>query len=216
LRTVSVLILVVVAIAIAVMLAGCPPKQTGTETTTVAPPSESPKAPVEAASAPTEFAWTDKPAIDQVPDAPLKGMINGKAFTANTIRIEQGDEGKATLEISDATLEDPTGIITDDTGLDLDFTLPEGQAGELLRAIADEKDFDKEHAYYHYPQGGDKGPMSVNAFWGCALQIESWDMTADPGNEKILGKVKGKVAVVFEDDAKSWVAGSFEAPYYKW
>jgi len=175
-----------------------------------------PKTPAEPAAAPGEFTWSDAPTVAQVPDAPIEGMINGKEFTANTVRIEKGDNGKATLEISDAKLEDPTGIITEDTGVDLDFTLPEGKPGEMVRKIADEKNFDQEHAYYHYPQGGDKGPMSVNDPWGCALKIDSWDMTADPKNEKILGTVKGKVAIVFEDDPKSWVAGTLDAPYYKW
>jgi len=213
------IVVAVLAVAAALLLTGCPPKQTPTETpvTTTPAPAEAPKTPAEPpAAAPTEFAWSDAPTADQIPDAPITGMINGKEFTANTVRIEKGDEGKATLEISDAKLDDPTGVITEDTGVDLDFSLTEGQAGEMVMKIADEKDFDKQHAYYHYPQGGDKGPMSVNASWGCALQIDTWDMTADPQNEKIVGKIKGKVAIVFEDDSKSWVAGAFEAPYYKW
>jgi len=205
-------------IAATVLLVGCPPKQTPTETTatTPPPPPETTKAAPEPAAAPGEFAWTETPAVDQIPDAALKGMINGKGFAANTIRVEKGDGGKCTLEISDASLDDPTGVITSDTGLDLDFTLTEGQAGEMVKTIADEKDFDKEHAYYHYPQGGDKGPMSMNPSWGCALKIDEWSMEKDPQNEKIVGKLKGKVAIVFDDEPKSWVAGTFEAPYYTW
>jgi hypothetical protein len=220
LRTVSLQLRVVAGLAtvLAVLIAGCPPRATPTDTTPPAsPPAEPATAPTEAPAAPTsEFAWTDTPTLDGVPDAPVRGMINGKAFTANTIRIEKGDDGQSTLEVSDATLEDPTGIATDDTGVDLDFTLPEGQAGDMVKTVADEKVFEKEHAYYHYPQGGDKGPMSVNVGWGCALKIDAWDMTPDPANERILGKVTGKVAIVFDDDPKSWVAGTFEAPYYKW
>jgi len=222
LHTNRLLLLLVAGLAVTAttLLAGCPPKETAPDTTGTAPPppaDTAKEAPEEAATtAPAEFTWTETPAADQIPDTPLKGMVNGKEFTASTIRVEKGDEGKATLEISDAKLEDPTGVITDDTGVDLDFTLTEGQAADLVKTIAEEKDFDKEHAYYHYPQGGDKGPMSVNPSWGCALKIDSWDMTADPTNEKIVGKITGKVAIVFDDDTKSWVAGTFEAPYYKW
>jgi len=217
LRTRSLLFVVAgLAVAATLLLVGCPAKQTETPATPVPTPSAAPKTAAETGPAPTEFTWADAPTVAQVPSTPVKGIINGKEFTANTVRVEKGDEGKATLEISDAKLDDPTGVITDDTGVDLDFTLTEGQPGEMVMKIADEKNFDKEHAYYHYPQGGDKGPMSVNPDWGCALQIESWDMTPDAQNEKILGKITGKVAIVFGDDSKSWVAGTFEAPYYKW
>jgi len=220
-RTAPLPLLIVAALALAgtILLAGCPPKQTSTDATatpTPPPPTETPKDTPEATPAPAEFTWSETPTADGIPAAPIKGMVNGKEFTANTVRIKKDDAGKAALEISDATLDDPLGVITEDTGVDLSFTLAEGQAGELVKAVADEKDFDKEHAYYHYPQGGDKGPMSVNPEWGCALQIETWDMTADPNNEKIVGKIKGKVAIVFKDDSKSWVAGTFEAPYYTW
>ncbi len=105
---------------------------------------------------------------------------------------------------------------TGDTGLDLRFTLEPGKPGELVLAKDDEKDFDREHAYYHYPQGGDKGPMSVNSSWGCALQITDWTLEVNEEDEDILGNAKGKVAVIFGDDEKSWVAGTFDCVYYEW
>lgn len=58
--------------------------------------------------------------------------------------------------------------------------------------------------------------MSVNTSWGAALQITEWTLDGDPDDEKILGTIKGKVALVCNDEAKSFVAGTFEAPYYTW
>ncbi len=166
-------------------------------------------------AAPTEFEWTEAPTLDMIPGGAVAGVINGKPFTAATVRLKQDDENTV-LEITDASVDEPTGLVMSDTGVDLRFTLEPGQPGEFVVAKGDKKDFDREHTYYHYPRGGDKGPMSVNTDWGCAGQITEWTLQADEEDEDILGNAKGKVVVIFNDDEKSWVAGNFDCVYYTW
>ena len=61
--------------------------------------------------------------------------------------------------------------------------------------------------------------MSVNYSWGAALQITDWTVE-EPAEDAetfhaVLGNVKGKVALVMDDDEKSWVTGEFDAVYYE-
>jgi len=206
-------LVVLVALAATLLVLGGCPSQPKTEGPAVVPP----KPPGPAAGQPAaggKFVWSDKPALADIPAGEITGMLNGKPFTAKSVWVEKKDK-ETTLMLSDAVTKQPGEVIVGDTGVDLSFTLPEGKPGELVLAIADKKDFDQQHAYYHYPQGGDKGPMSVNADWGVALQITDWTLKPDAANPDVLGKIKGKVAICFDDDTKSWVAGSFDTAYIK-
>ena len=207
-RWIALVVLVVLA-ATLLVLGGCP-AQPQTEGPLVVPPQ--PPGPAAAAG---KFVWTEKPAVADLPAGEVTGMLNGKPFTAKSVWVEKKDQ-EITLILSAAVTKKPGEVITNDTGVDLRFTLPEGKPGELVLAIADKKEFEQQHAYYHYPQGGDKGPMSVNAEWGVALQITDWTVLPDPPDPEVLGRIKGKVAICFSDDTKSWVAGSFDTAYIKW
>jgi len=219
-RTATVVLLLgVLAVICTVAMTGCPRQEDRTgQITPSTGPEETPTATGETGQAEVgeagAFQWTETPQLADIPEGQVTGMINGQAFTANTVRLKQSDE-ETVLEISDATLESPTDMIIDDTGLDLRFTATAGQPFTLVLAMGDEKDFDKEHAYYHYPLPDEGGPMSVNTSWASALEISEWTLQADPNNADIMGNAKGKVAVCFNDDAKSWVAGTFDCVYYK-
>jgi len=165
--------------------------------------------------APDKFAWTDTPGLDMIPEGNIVGSLRGKSFRARTVRLRQ-DNQQTVLEISDAAVDTPTGVLTDDTGVELRFTLPPGRSGELVIGMRDPRDLDQQQAYYYYPQGGNKGPRSVNPAWACALQISQWTLQPNPEDPDLLGRAKGKVAITFDDEAKSWVAGSFDCVYYKW
>ncbi|MEI6503515.1 MAG: hypothetical protein WCP21_21085 [Armatimonadota bacterium] len=209
--------LIVGVLAAALSLSGCPP---AAKTTVMPTP---PPAPAKASSTPAtqgspaaaaEFKWTNVPTVAAIPAGAVKGLINGKPFEAKTVRLKQSDKSPS-LEISDMAVDEPSGMTTGDTAAELDFPLPVGKPGEYVKDVKTEKTFDKEHAYFYYPQGGDKGPMSVNPSWGAALKIDSWTSEKDPKDPDVLGKVKGKVLIVFDDEKKSWVAGDFEGVYYK-
>lgn len=180
----------------------------------VPPPGEAPGG-AAGEPAPTEFAWTDAPSLPSIPDGVITGVVNGEPFEAKTVRVKQGENG-GELEISNVAVDEPTDVIVEDTGISLRFPIAEGTTDELVKTFDDNVDFDMTHSFYWYPQGGDKGPMPVNPTWACALQVSDWVLAKDADDEDILGNVKGKLAITFDDDEKSWVAGSFDCVYYKW
>jgi len=177
----------------------------------------------EATEAPTpvagDFEYTDTPSVDSIPAGAISGMMHRQPFTAQTIRIEKKSEETFQMQISNGELNNPdkvTSTITDDDGWRFRFTVPEGSTTAVEWAIDDEKTFDEEHAYYYYQQEGDKPKMSVNGPWGAALEITEWTTQEPAEGSRVIGTVKGRVALVMRDADKSWAAGEFEAPVFEW
>ncbi len=206
------ILLVVLALSLAV-IPGCPHKPVDTPPVVMPPPPPPP----EPTAVSSTFKWTEEPALADIPSGPLLGMVNGKPFEAKTVRLEKKDDSYV-LQIYDKAPDKPSGRVSDKTAIELTVTtqLTEGKPGEIILAIPDEKDFDSIRSYYYYPQGDDKGPMSMNQPWGCALKVDEWTIEKDPADDSVLGRVKGQVALVFDDEAKSWVAGDFDGVYYDW
>lgn len=167
-----------------------------------------------------KFDWTASPTFEDIPAGPISGMLNGRPFIAQTVRMERDDENTYLLTISNKRPEDPDdplGVISGDDGWELTFTAPEGEPVRLLWAVADPKrGIQTEHVYYWYAQGQGQGPMSVNYPWGAALEITEWKVHEPEEGTRMLGSVRGRVLLVMDDEAKSWVGGEFEAPYYEW
>ncbi len=222
----AVALLVVVVLAVG-LLSGCPSKsdETAAGPADPAPPTD-PEAGAAADAPPatetqSDFTWTDAPQLESVPAGAIKGMVNGAPFEAKTVRFEKGDDGP-TLEISNATEEKPGDMLSDDIAVELSFKAKEGEPTTVLKAVGD--DIEGAHAYYHYPME-DGTPMSMNPLWACALEITEWTLEKDAANERVIGHVKGKVAITFDDEslndnikdgAKSFVAGEFDTYYYEW
>ena len=219
--------LLMVAVLAVGLLSGCPSKS---DETVLAPVDPAPPIGEEAGAAtdapaatgaPSDFTWTDAPQLEMIPAGPVKGMVNGAPFEAKTVRVEKDTDGY-TLEISNATEEKPGDIISDDIAVELSFKGNEGEPTTVLKAVGD--DIEGAHAYYHYPME-DGTPMSMNPLWACALQITEWKLEKDADNERVIGHVKGKVVITFDDaslndnvndETKSWVAGEFDTYYYEW
>jgi hypothetical protein len=216
-RRMTLLVLVAVLAVSALYMAGCPSKPKAPEApamTPTPPPAPPPAAKADAKAPAGSFTWTDSPTLEAIPSGPITGMIHGKPFTAKTVRVEQ-DKDAAVLVISDTAVDKPTGSLMSDVGADLTFDLKSGAPGQKILTVAAKKEQGKQHAYFHYTLGGGRGPMSVNPSWGCALDISEWKVAPDPKEPDVLGTVKGKVAIVFDDEDKSWVAGTFDGVYCK-
>jgi len=207
------------AVVCIIAMTGCPRPQERAGETTPPTPEEGPEGPGQAgpespAGEAGAFQWTETPQLADIPEGRVSGMLDGKPFTANTVRLHKSEQ-KTTLEISDTALESPTDLIVEDTGATLTFTATPGQPFTRVVAMGDEKNLDKETADYHYPLPDEGGPAIVTPSWACALQISEWTLQPDPNNEEIMGSATGKVAICFNDDPKSWVAGTFECVYYQ-
>ncbi len=165
-----------------------------------------------------EFAWTDEPEVGQIPSGPIIGMLNGESFEAELVRVRKTDEDTYQLEVLNKGPDgdDLTGVVMGADAWQLRFSRPEGETGTVQWTISDEKEFEFEHVYYYYDQGEDRGPMSVNYPWGAALEIAEWNLAEDGENERILGNITGRIALVMNDDESSWAAGEFDAIYYEW
>lgn len=210
--------LCIATVAFVATIAGCPPSEEEVQVYDPHPPGNGYEDEVEPAAVVSEFEWTDSPTVDQIPDGPIVGMLNGRPFEAELVRVRKSDEDTYQLEILNKAPEsgDPTAMVMGEDAWQLRFTRTEGETGAVEWAISDEKDFGTEHVYYWYAQGEGQGPMSVNHPWGAALEITEWTLSEDEENEKILGTVTGKIALVMNDDETSWCAGEFEAVYYEW
>ncbi len=195
-------------------LLGCQPKaEAPTDTpesnmVDVAPPDAGDAAPV-------DFVWSDLPAFEAIPAGNVTGMLNGEAFEAKTVRVHKTESGPV-LEIFDVPVADQTSVPSDETGVSLRFNIKPGKNGQLTKAFEDDMDLNTAYAFYWYPKGDGETPVTVNAPWACALEITEWTLQADTENPDIIGRVKGKVAITFNDDADSWVAGTFDGVYYTW
>jgi len=222
-RSLTVTVLCLAVLATLVLVTGCPPKQPE-QTIVTEPPSEPETAPAEQptteepAAKVAEFEWTDTPTVEDIPAGPVTGMLDGKPFVPQTVRVEKNDDGSFDLQLSSKALEDPNdsaALISGDDGWEFTFTMEEGTTGILQWAVGDDKTYGKEHVYYWYDRG-DEGPMSVNYPWGAAMEITEWTVQEPVEGSDVVGTIKGRVALVMQDDAKSWVAGEFEAPVYVW
>ncbi len=227
-RALSVCVLSVVVLATILLVSGCPSQETEgpavgepplvPEPVPTGEPGVEQPGPGEPAVEVAEFEWTATPTIDDIPAGPVAGMMNGKPFVAQTVRVEDNEDGTFDLQISSKALEDPDdpgGIISGDDGWELTFSMEEGTTGTMQWAVEDEKDFDQEHVYYWYARG-DEGPMSVNYSWGAVLEITEWTVQEPEEGSDVVGTMKGRVLLVMDDDEKSWVGGEFEAPVYVW
>ncbi len=219
-------VLSVAALATTALLGGCPSQEP--EQTVVAEPPSGPEAePVAQPTEPTptpatpvgDFEYTEAPTVEDIPTGPITGMVHGRPFTARTIRIEKKDDDTFQMQISDGELAIPdsiTSTISNDNGWRFRFTVSEGSLAAMQWAVDDQKTFDDEHVYYYYYQGDDKPPMSVNGPWGAALEITEWTVTEPSEDSRVIGTMKGRVALVMRETDRSWAAGEFEAPVFEW
>lgn len=147
-----------------------------------------------------EFAWKSEVKITDIPDIPLKGMMNGQPFTPDYVNFEQWrGSGDHVINFCENAPKNNCGFV--ESGRSVHFMHKAGKldSGEVLKASFD-KNLDGYIAYSDSTAGGQENASS-SVPWNCALVITSMD-------DKI---VRGRIIICFKDPGKSYLAGTFEA-----
>jgi hypothetical protein len=157
---------------------------------------------------PLTFMWSETPTLDQIPASPITGMINGKPFIVKMVRVDHKLDD-LWLDMADAAPAWEAAIPNSKVEVELSIKIPQGTASSIVKALKDPEDATTGHPWYHYKVSGSKNEASKNPPWAGALEIDEWKM-APPSYAFVTGHLKGKVAICFNDGAKSWVAGTFD------
>ncbi len=142
-----------------------------------------------------EFGWKDDITSDDIPDFPIKGNIGGKEVQFTYINFEKWHgSNDNVINFSLVKPSQNCGFVENFEGFTLLNKGDEIKQGSFVKSkFAD----DPKTYQANFKLSGSKSTDT----WNCALEIESSD-----------GKtVKGKIALFFNDNSKSWVAGKFEA-----
>lgn len=146
-----------------------------------------------------DFQWKEKLSIADIPDMPLKGFLKGKELKIDYVNFEKWrGSGDNVFNFGDKKPNQPCGYVENDNAVQLLRKSGEIPKGEFVKTSFD-ANMDGYVADYHFTEKDNMKKISVP--WNCALFIE--EMTDDV--------VKGKIAICFKDDSKSWIAGKFEA-----
>ncbi len=142
-----------------------------------------------------EFGWKDGVTASDIPDFPVKGFLDGKEVQFQYINFEKWrGAGDNVINFSLVKPAQNCGFIEGFSGFTLLNKGASINQGETVKA----KFGDDPKTLQAFFQQGDK---KSTAGWNTALVIESMtDKT-----------VKGKIAIFFNDEKKSWIAGKFEA-----
>lgn len=142
-----------------------------------------------------DFAWRDDITKSDIPDFPVKGYLDGKEVQFIYINFEKWrGSNDNVINFSLVKPIQNCGFIEGFSG----FTfINKGAAinnGEWLKS----KFADDPKTYQAFFKSADQKSSSA---WNCALEIEN--MTDK--------SVSGKIALFFNDEKHSWLAGKFEA-----
>jgi hypothetical protein len=148
----------------------------------------------------SSFNWKDNLSVSDIPDFDVKGSLNGKEVRFPYIVFEKWRGSNDNfLNFSTFKSSHQCGYIENYQGFQL---INKGSAisktGFFKAKFSD--DAKTYRAFFRY-LNSDGTSFKSDAGWNCALLI-------DKISDKI---VSGKVAICFNDERKSWIAGKFEA-----
>jgi len=139
--------------------------------------------------------WRDNISVSDIPNYPVKGNFNGKIVQFQYINFEKWrGTNDNVINFSLVKPEQSCGFIENFSGFTLVHKGGAINQGEWVKGRFTD---DPKNYQAFFKDGEQKSSLT----WNCALNIESM-------NDKV---VKGKIALFFDDDKKSWVAGKFEA-----
>ncbi|MGB9697107.1 MAG: hypothetical protein ACPL2D_07465 [Ignavibacteria bacterium] len=141
-----------------------------------------------------EFKWSENISVNQIPETPVKGFINGKEINIEYINYENWIASKDNvINFSSKKPSQNCGFVEYDVSLTRK-NVPFPDKGEFLK-----ENFSTTKEGYNAVYFDNEKKVTVG--WNCALVITE---TTD----KV---VRGKIAICFKDEKKSWIAGTFEA-----
>jgi hypothetical protein len=158
-----------------------------------------------------DFQWTETPAVNVIPEAPLGGMANGAPFFAQSVIFEPGMSSWKMI-IRDQPLAAPTDIASGGQYISIDLPTPPSAGMTWMRPMAYGEGF---FQVKNDPANPEQ-TTSWNADNAWAIEITSWqaaDWISGGPVFQDAGRASGRIAVCYKGSASlqnSWVAGRFE------
>lgn len=146
------------------------------------------------------FNWKDKLSITDIPEFEIKGSLNGKGVRFPYIVFEKWrGSNDNVLNFSVVKAEQQCGYIENYQGFQFINKGNPIVKGEYVKAGFG-GDLKSYQSFFRYINS-DGTSFKSDAEWNCALSID-----------KVTDKlVNGKLAICFNDERESWIAGKFEA-----
>jgi hypothetical protein len=157
--------------------------------------------------------YTENPTFEKIPNAPIKGIANGRPFEAQAVYFEPSF-GKWSMMISDVPLNEPTGLIFDAQTFNINLPELPAPGKNYTRAM-------KYGDGFFQVQTSDKrgDTTSWNTDNAYVLEITKWDVNPYDEGGKIFqhaGSASGRIYIVYKGGTnikESWAAGTFtDAP----
>lgn len=147
-----------------------------------------------------EFNWKETIEITDVPDFELKGNLNGKEvrFPYVVFEVWRGSHDNV-LNFSLEKAAQKCGYIENYQGFQLISKGEPMRKGEFVKSKISDASGNYTSLFRYINEEGSS--QRFDAGWNCAMNIETF-------TDKL---VTGKIAVCFNDEKKSWIAGKFEA-----
>ena len=147
-----------------------------------------------------QFSWNQELSVNDIPDFPLKGIIDGKEINYPYLNFEKWHgSNDNVLRFSTQKPEQPCGFIQNFQGIEI---IRKGNTIEL--GVYEKKHFSDDNMGYKVSYITDAGGGNLTkstSDWNFAMKIDSLNWKT----------ISGKIAVCFNDVTKSWVAGRFSA-----
>jgi hypothetical protein len=146
-----------------------------------------------------EFVWSENLSAKDIPGFPIKGKIDGKDINISYINFEQWrGSNDNVINFSDKSPKNKCGFIENDNAFHITKIGGNMKEGDFIKDNFI-KNLEGFSADFHVTENEDMKKITVG--WNLALVIDDMDENF----------VRGKIAMCFKDDKKSWIAGKFEA-----
>ncbi len=145
------------------------------------------------------FSWKENISVKDIPEFPVKGFIDGKEIKFEYVNFEhwRGSNDNV-FNFSDKSPKNKCGFIENDNAFHLTRLGSDFKEGEFVKD-AFSKNMDGFTGDYHVTVN--ENMQKQTPPWNFALVITEMDDDF----------VKGKIAMCFKDEKKSWIAGTFTA-----